>query len=155
MIDSERDLFVHELQNLYALERDLEEFQAELADDATDEDLESFFMAHSQATAEQLERLEEIFAGVDAEPDPRTVETFDGIRADREATMEDVTDPNLADLVDGETARAIERLEVTKLETLLTLSDRMDLDSAVVDRLERSRTEAENGLERLQERMTW
>ena len=88
MLESERDLFVHELGNLYALERELEEYQSGLADNATDEELESFFMAYSEATTEQLERLETIFEGVEAEPDARYLEVFEGLRADREATLQ-------------------------------------------------------------------
>ncbi|ADB60242.1 hypothetical protein Htur_1354 [Haloterrigena turkmenica DSM 5511] len=38
-------------------------------------------------------------------------------------------------------------LEITKLETLLTLADRMDLPAEVVDPLEQTKAEAENGLE--------
>ncbi|WP_338013395.1 DUF892 family protein [Natronobacterium lacisalsi] len=45
----------------------------------------------------------------------------------------------------------MERLEISKLETLLTLAQRTDLPSEVVEPLETTKTEAENGLERLQD----
>ncbi|EMA27396.1 hypothetical protein C445_20490 [Halobiforma lacisalsi AJ5] len=57
----------------------------------------------------------------------------------------------MGDLVEAELGRSIERLEISKLETLLTLAQRTDLPSEVVEPLETTKTEAENGLERLQD----
>ncbi|NGM69634.1 hypothetical protein G6M89_11555 [Natronolimnobius sp. AArcel1] len=48
------------------------------------------------------------------------------------------------------TSEQIARLEITKLETLLELADRMDLPPEVVDSLEQTKAEAANGLEKLQ-----
>lgn len=53
--------------------------------------------------------------------------------------------------METELGRGIERLEITKLETLLTLADRMDLPSEVVEPLEQTKHEAETGLDRIQE----
>ncbi|MFC4544189.1 hypothetical protein ACFO5R_19870 [Halosolutus amylolyticus] len=54
-------------------------------------------------------------------------------------------------LVEAELARAIERLEITKVETLLELADRMELPNEVVEQLETAKTEMETGLDRAQE----
>ena len=61
--------------------------------------------------------------------------------------MADLRNPVLADLVESEFGRAIERLE-----TLLDLADRMELPPEVVEQLDRTKTEAETGLERLARR---
>ncbi|RQH03403.1 DUF892 family protein [Natrarchaeobius oligotrophus] len=55
------------------------------------------------------------------------------------------------DLVEAELGRAIERIEITRLETLLALADRMELPPEVVELLETTKIEAENGLAELQE----
>jgi len=153
MIEHERDLFVHTLRDLYHIERDLEDLQSALAGEATREELEEFYMAHSERTTEQLDRLETIFEAIDTEVEPGAAESAAllGLQSDREQRVADIQDPILADIVEMELGRAIERLEVTKIETLLTLADRMNLPPEVVDALERTRTEAEGGLERLQE----
>ena len=153
MIEHERDLFVHALRELYHIERELEELQAELAESATREEIEEFYAAHSEATADQIDRLEPIFDAIEAEVEPGTIDNtaLDGLREEREELLEDVEDPTLADLVELEFGRSIERLEITKLETLLTLADRMNLPQEVIDPLEQTRDEAEDGLERLQE----
>ncbi|SEH11990.1 Ferritin-like metal-binding protein YciE [Natronorubrum sediminis] len=150
MIESERDLFVHELRELYHIERELEELQAQLAESATDEDLEEYYAAHSETTTDQIARLEPIFEGLQAEPGPVESSSLDGLRSEREAIVEDLMDPILGDLTDAELGRAIERLEITKLETLLTLADRMDLPGEIVDPLEQTKRDAEQGLEQLQ-----
>ncbi|WP_408959495.1 ferritin-like domain-containing protein [Natrinema sp. 74] len=151
MIESDRDLFVRELRKLYHIERELEDLQSGLAEAATDEDLEDFFMGHSERTTEQIARLEPIFDGVGAEPTPLENAALEGLRTDREDLVEDLEDPVLGDLVETELGRGIERLEITKLETLLALADRMELPDEIVDPLEQTKTEAETGLERLRE----
>ncbi|SFB72727.1 Ferritin-like metal-binding protein YciE [Halobiforma haloterrestris] len=153
MIDNERDLFVRTLEELYHLERELEELQPELAEAATDEELEEFFMAHGERTTEQIGRLEPIFDAIEGEVEPGPVESpsLDGLRSEREDLVDDLQDPNLGDLVEAELGRTIERLEISKLETLLTLAQRTDLPSEVVDPLETTKAEAEDGLERLRQ----
>ncbi|WP_049926147.1 YciE/YciF ferroxidase family protein [Halopiger goleimassiliensis] len=152
MIESERDLFVEQLRELYHIERELEELQAELAESATREELEEFYMAHGETTTDQIGRLEPIFDAIEAEVEPGTIDNtaLEGLRAEREELIDEFEDPTLADLTDAELGRAIERLEITKLETLLTLADRLNLPEEVVDPLERTRDEAADGLERLQ-----
>ncbi|MFD1563707.1 DUF892 family protein [Haloarchaeobius amylolyticus] len=148
MIETDRDLFIRELRELYHIERELEELQSGLADAATDED---FFMAHSERTTDQLARLEPIFDAIEAESAPVENPTLEGLRTDREELVADLQDPILGDLVETELGRGIERLELTKLETLLTLADRMDLPTVIVDPLRQTKIEAENGLERIRE----
>ena len=151
MIESEHDLFVRELRELYHIEQELADLQTELAEAATDEELESYYMAHSEATAEQLDRLEPLFEGLGVEPGAIESASLSGLRTERDDRVADLQDPVLGDLVEAELGRAIERLELTKLETLLTLVDRMDLPDEIVAPLEQTKTEAESGLERLQE----
>ncbi|WP_049923210.1 DUF892 family protein [Halopiger djelfimassiliensis] len=151
MIESERDLFVRKLRELYHLERELEDLQTELAEAATDEDLEEFYMAHSETTTEQIGRLEPIFDAVEADPGELESAPLAGFREEREALVEDVQQPPLGDLVEAELGRSIERLELTKLETLLELADRMQLPDEIVDPLETTEAEVETGLERARE----
>lgn len=151
MIESERDLFVRKLRELYHLERELEELQSGLAESATDEDLESFYMAHSESTTDQIGRLERLFETVEAEPGPIESDSLEGLRTERDEVVDDLADPVLGDLVEAELGRTIERLEISKLETLLELADRMNLPSEVVEPLETTRTEAKDGLVRLQD----
>lgn len=153
MIESDRDLFVRQLRDLYHIERELEAYQAELADAATDEELEEFFMAHGERTTEQVGRLERLFDALEAEVEPGPIESaaLEGLHDEREAVVADLQDPILGDLVDTELARAVERLEITKVETLLELADRMDLPNEVVEELETTRAEMEDGLGRVRE----
>ncbi|ARS91695.1 hypothetical protein B1756_05360 [Natrarchaeobaculum aegyptiacum] len=160
MIDHERALFVHTLRELYHLEAELENLQAELATEATREELEEYYMAHGETTSEQLARLDALFDEIEGdleaqlesgvEPGPIEDGPLEALRADRDELVGDIQDPMLADVVDAELGRTIERLELSRLETLLTLADRMDLPSEIVDPLEQTYREAESGLEELQ-----
>lgn len=150
MIDSEEDLFVRELREVYGIERKLEALQSKLATEATDEALEEFYAGHSEATSDQLERLEGVFETIRVEPDAEESPRLEGLLDRREALRADATDPNVGDVIDAETGRAIERLEITAFETLLDLATRLDLDSSVQEAIRESKREAENGVERLQ-----
>ncbi|QLG50444.1 DUF892 family protein [Natrinema halophilum] len=151
MIENDRELFVRELRELHHIERELEDLQSDLAEAATDEELEDFFMAHSERMTEQLRRLEPIFDAIEADPAPVENPVLDGLQTDREDIVGDLQDPVLGDLIETELGRGIERLEITKLETLLALADRIGFPSEITDPLERTKTEAETGLERVQE----
>lgn len=148
-IDSERDMFERKLQELYRLERELEDAQARLADEAVDERLEEFFMGHRRDTEDQIGRLEELFDAVNAEPEDRPETVLQDLLAERRAYLTDTTHRDSQDLLDAEVARAIERLEITLLETLLELGDRLDLPPDAIEPLRESKREAENALETL------
>ncbi|WP_265110316.1 ferritin-like domain-containing protein [Halosolutus halophilus] len=156
LIESDRDLFVRELRELYHDGREREDLQSGLAESATDEDLEEFFAAHGETTTDQIGRLEAPFDAIEAEVDPGPIENgaLEGFREDRDEFVADLQDPILGDTVDAELARAIERLEITKVETLLELADRTELPNEVVEELETTKTEMETGLDRARELTT-
>ncbi|ELY94360.1 hypothetical protein C482_18667 [Natrialba chahannaoensis JCM 10990] len=108
-------------------------------------------MAHSETTTEQIGRIEPLFNVIEAEPGVIESDVLDTLTSEREDLIADVQDPALGDLVEAELGRTIERLESTKLETLLALADRMDLPDEIVEPLEETKTEATKGLERAKE----
>lgn len=149
-LDSERDLFERELQELNYVEHRLEDVQSMLADEAIDEAVEEFYMGHSETTRDQLDRFDGLFEAVNAEPDQRENATLESLLDEREDRLEDVEISRLHDVVDVETGKAIERLEITKVETLLALADRLGLDSEETEPLRTTKAEAENALDSLE-----
>lgn len=150
-LDSERDLFERELQELNYVEHRLEDVQSMLADEAIDEAVEEFYMGHSETTRDQLDRFDGLFEAVNAEPDQRENATLESLLDEREDRLEDVEISRLHDVVDVETGKAIERLEITKVETLLALADRLGLDSEETEPLRTTKAEAENALDSLEQ----
>lgn len=149
-LDSERDLFERELQELNYVEHRLEDVQSMLADEAIDEAVEEFYTGHSETTRDQLDRFDGLFEAVNAEPDQRENATLESLLDEREDRLEDVEISRLHDVVDVETGKAIERLEITKVETLLALADRLGLDSEETEPLRTTKAEAENALDSLE-----
>lgn len=150
-LDSERDLFERELQELNYVEHRLEDVQSMLADEAIDEAVEEFYMGHSETTRDQLDRFDGLFEAVNAEPDQRENATLESLLNERKDRLEDVEISRLHDVVDVETGKAIERLEITKVETLLALADRLGLDSEETEPLRTTKAEAENALDSLEQ----
>lgn len=152
MVETERELFIDTLDELLQIEYELEEHHAGLAEVATDQELADYFAAHAETTTEQVGRLQTVFDAIEnADAEPRESEVLSAIVASHEERIADVPDPNLADRITAETGREIERLELTKLETLRSLSARLDLQPDVREPIETTMTEVENGLDRLQE----
>ncbi len=151
VIESERELFERTLEEYYGVQHALDDLQPELASNAADQDIEDFFSAHHEATREQQNRVEDVFEAINADPSSREPAALEGILEDRDAISNDLERPDLDDFEATVAGKAIERLEITQLETLLVLADRIDLDSESTDALERSKLEAENALETLQE----
>lgn len=69
---------------------------------------------------------------IEAKPTPIENPTLEGLQTDREEIVGDLQDPILGNLVETELGRGIERLALTKLETLLALADRIGLPDEII-----------------------
>ncbi|SFS35649.1 YciE/YciF ferroxidase family protein [Halostagnicola kamekurae] len=150
-IESERQLFERKLEEYYGVQNALDDLQPELASNATDQDVADFFASHHEATRAQRDRAEDVFDAINAEPSGRDPATLEGILEVHEAVVADIERSDLADFETTETGKAVERLEITQLEALLVLADRIDLDADGTDALEQNKLEAEDGLETLRD----
>lgn len=122
-----------------------------MAEEAVDEEIRDFYAGHAEATTDQIDRIEGLFDAVDADPDRREHPEFESLLDHREELLADTTNVRLEGVLNAETGRAIERVEITTLETLLTLADRLGLESEATEDLRATEREAENGLDSLRE----
>jgi len=73
------DLFVHELKDLYDAEHRLTEALPKMADAATSPDLKQAFQMHLRQTRDQIRRLEEVFRGINCDPERSACKAMVGI----------------------------------------------------------------------------
>lgn len=149
-MDSLRDLFVHDLRETYRLERRLVGVQAELAERATVDRLARAFADHAEETAEHAERIEAVFAALDAAPEERESPVIEALDRERRIVEDRVEDDDLRDVAALRWAAKTERVEIATYDGLLQLAGRLEPGADAVEPLEANLESEEAALDRLQ-----
>ena len=79
MMDSLRDLFIHELQDLYSAEQQILKALPKMAAAANSPDLREAFQSHLLQTKDQVKRLESIFEELDESPKGEKCKGMEGL----------------------------------------------------------------------------
>jgi ferritin-like metal-binding protein YciE len=86
---SPKELFVHELQDMYYAEKQLTKVLPTLAREATDRELTKAFQDHLSETREQVENLEQVFQNIGRRAEGQTCPGIDGIKEEHDEFMKD------------------------------------------------------------------
>ncbi|WP_222915864.1 DUF892 family protein [Natrinema sp. SYSU A 869] len=148
-IETLEDLFGSQLQHAYYVERTHVELLAEMAADATNDDLADRFATHRDETEQQVERLEDVFEALGRQPRASRSRTADGLAESRQARRADDESP--PEYVDLEIGLAAERLEIRSYEGLVTLAGRLAYATDIVEPLEETLEEERAMLQRLED----
>lgn len=149
-IDTKREMFERELQKLYHAEIEILDLHSDLSAAASSDDVRDIFGGHEGDTVEQIDRIEEIFAVLDLEPRERASQIMEGLVAEKDEFVAEVTDDELRDLDVVSIGMINERLEITLLDRLIMLADELGLPDPTTEYLEQNRGEARAALERMQ-----
>jgi len=144
-INSVRGLFMQELKSMYYVEKmHLKELES-MSKGATDNDLVEVIQGHREHTADQVDRLEEIFSIMGESPGRHESHSFKGVLDEIEHLNNSIEDDDLSNLVFMSKAIKIERLEISMYENLIMLSKELKMDD-VQDHLEKSLEEEKDSL---------
>jgi ferritin-like metal-binding protein YciE len=105
---------------------------------------------HEGDTVDQVDRIEEIFEVLELKPEERGSAIMEGLLAEKDEFVTEVTDADLRDLDAISIGILNERFEITILDRLLLLADELDLPEPTRSKLKQNRTEARSALERMQ-----
>jgi ferritin-like metal-binding protein YciE len=86
---SPKELFVHELQDIYYAERQLTRVLPTLATEATDRELTKAFQKHLTETREQVENLEQVFKNIGRRAEGQSCPGIDGIKKEHDEFMQE------------------------------------------------------------------
>ena len=105
---SPRELFIHELQDVYYAEKTLTTVLPRLADQATDRELTKAFESHLQETRKQITNLEKVFSNVGARAQAQPCPGIEGIKREHDEFMQEhSTSKAISDVfLTGSAARA-------------------------------------------------
>jgi ferritin-like metal-binding protein YciE len=124
-----RDLFEHEIADLYSAETQLVAALPQLARAASNEELQNAFEHHLEETRDHVRRLEDIRAQIGG----RTTDVCEGMRGLIEEGQEVLSapgDPVVKDAALISAAQRVEHYEIAAYGTARTLADELDLGDA-------------------------
>ena len=115
-----RQLFVHELQDVYYAEQTLTRVLPTLASQATDRELTRAFESHARETQKQVTNLEKVFKSIGERAEGQPCPGIDGIKREHDEFMrEHDATPVVADVfLTGSAARA-EHYEIAAYTSLI------------------------------------
>ena len=129
-LESLRDLFVEQLQDLYSAETQLVEALPKMASAASHEELRDAFEQHLAETREHVTRLEKIFSDLGIEAGGETCKGMQGLIKEGEEVLEMEGDPTVIDAGLIAAAQRVEHYEIAGYGTVKTLAGHLDLDEA-------------------------
>lgn len=149
-IDTPEEMFERELEKLYHAELEILELHSELAEVSTSDDVRTLFESHDADTNAQIHRIEAIFEVLEKEPRERGSALMEGVLAEKDESISEVSDDTLRELDAIALGMINERIEITLLDRLLFLADELDLPREVSENLDQNRSEAAEALRRLE-----
>lgn len=83
-VTSPKELFVHELQDMYYAEKTLTKVLRELADEATDPELSRAFTSHLRETKKHVTNLEKVFEEIGERPQAEPCPGIEGLKREHD-----------------------------------------------------------------------
>lgn len=149
-VETLHDLFVSEIQRLYAIETtlvdELETLEQDTDVDALDdlretdarEALEDVLADHRAETQTHVERIEEALEALNQTPNPRSTPALEGLIKEKELFNNVILADEIRPLYYLGVSEQIERLEITAYERLLAIGDYLDISDEVIDPLQQN-----------------
>lgn len=125
-----REMFVHDLEDLYYAETELLDALSDFADRTRDEEIAEAFREHRAETHTHIDRLDEVFEMLGREPDTEECEGIDGIIAEHEGFVRLNPDQDLLDLHVLMAAQKAEHYEIAAYGNMALVADRLGMDEA-------------------------
>ena len=113
------DLFVHQLQDIYYAEKQLEKALQKMSGKAIDKQLKQGFLAHLDETKTHVKRLEEVFRMHGAEVKAVDCPAIDGIIEEADDVVGEVADDAVLDAALINAAQAAEHYEIARYGSLV------------------------------------
>jgi ferritin-like metal-binding protein YciE len=121
-VSTVEELFVEELRDIYHAEKQLLKVLPKMAKAASQPQLGQALTGHLEETRGQIERLEQIFDGLDLGKRGKRCEAMEGLIEEARSMMDEVEDPQVLDIGMIIGARKVEHYEIASYGALITLA---------------------------------
>ncbi len=133
-ITNTRELFLHELAEIYDAEHRFLEGQAVMVNRATDDELQSSIRNHILQTRQHIGNLEQVFRELDEESRRETNEVAQGLVGQAQTSVQEAESDALRDCAIDAAVIKVEHFEIASYRSLVTGAQLMR-QSKVVDLL--------------------
>ncbi len=133
-----KDLFMHQLRDIYYAEKQILKALPEMAKQADSDQLRKAFEDHLEETKGQKDRLEQVFKLLDTEPKGETCPAIDGIIKEHKEIASETDDADALDAAMIANAQAVEHYEITRYGTLIAWADQLGLPAEVKSLLQQT-----------------
>ncbi|MET0529812.1 MAG: ferritin-like domain-containing protein [Microvirga sp.] len=117
-----RDLLIEEMRDTYSSETQILQGLAEMAEAATSQSLKTAFLNHHSETQTHVERLNQAFEQLRADPDGNTCEATEGLIAEAQEIMEEELPGELLDVALIMAAQKVEHYEIASYGSLRAIA---------------------------------
>jgi len=149
-IQNFEDLFQDMLQDIYYVEKKLVKTLPGMAKKATAPDLRTAIEDHLTETEGHVQRLEQVFELLGKTPKAKKCEALEGLIAEAEEVMSEITDKQTLDAAIIASAQAVEHYEIARYGTLCSWAEQLGQDDAA-DLFEKTLEEEKAADEKLTE----
>jgi len=125
-----REMLVHDLQDIYYVEKELAEELSEMAAQVETEEIEAALEEHREETAVQVERLEEVFELLDEQPAEGPSEGIEGLITEHRSFAEMNPGQEMLELHSLLSAQKTERYEITVYDNMIDMAEHLGLSEA-------------------------
>ncbi len=129
-LESLRDLFVHEIRDLYDAEKRLVKKLPEMAESASAGDLRAALEQHLMQTREHVTRLERVFGILDEKAKSESCKGMDGIIDEAEDVIDSADEPRVKDAAIIGAAQKVEHYEIAAYGTVRTYAQQLGIEEA-------------------------
>lgn len=130
-LDNLRKLYIEELRDLYNAETQLVKALPKMAKGASSAELKQAFEDHLEETEGHVERLEEIFEGLDENPKGKTCKAMKGLVEEGSEMLEEEGEESVLDAGIIAAAQKVEHYEIASYGTVRTWADLLGEKEAV------------------------
>jgi ferritin-like metal-binding protein YciE len=123
-----QDLFVQQLKDLYDAEQQLTQALPQMAEAASSADLRDAFNMHYRQTQEHVRRLEQVFRGINCEPDSESCPAMRGLIKEGQEMISAKGDPTVRDAGLIAAAQRVEHYEMAGYGTVRTFAHQLGRD---------------------------
>ena len=124
-----KDLFEHQLKDLYSAETQLLKALPKMAENATDAKLKKTFEAHLEETKEHQQSLEEICKELEIKPTGETCKAMKGLIAEAEAFLKEDAEKEVRDAGLIADAQRVEHYEISGYGTVVRYAKELGYNS--------------------------
>lgn len=147
-VSSLRDLFVHDLEDIYYAENELLDALEELSEQTQNEQIAEAFREHREETQGHVERLDQVFEMLDQQPETEECEGIEGLLKEHEDFVGQDLDQEVLNVHNLVAAQKTEHYEIAAYGNLALIADRLGMDE-VGDLLHQNLEEEEAALDKL------